>query len=302
MKNTIPIVVGLGELLWDILPDGKKLGGAPANFIYHVCQTGINGYVISSVGDDENGQELIHELQSKQLNTAYIGVDKTKPTGTVTVALDSFGNPSYSINEQVAWDFIELTAENKNLMKSAHAVCFGSLAQRSDGSKNTIQKLLLNTSPDCIRVFDINLRKQYYSHETIVSSLKLANVLKINEDELKILSSLEHIEGSETEVMNTLLGRYALNLIALTRGDKDSILLTKDGISILESPKIQVVDTVGAGDSFTAALVTGLLKGMSIREIHKSAIELSAWVCTQSGATPNYPDALSKYRLFGADR
>ncbi len=300
MRNKTPVVIGLGELLWDVLPDGKKMGGAPANFIYHICQAGIDGFVISSVGDDENGEELLHELKTKKLNTEYIGINKVKPTGTVTVDLDELGNPSYTIIEDVAWDCIEVTADNMNLMKLADAACFGSLAQRLDVSKDTIRQLLLNTTPDCIRVFDINLRKHYYSKEIISSSLEIANVLKINEDELQVLSELESIKGAEKDIMKSLLERYDLQLIALTRGGRDSMLYTSSEISIVDSPKVQVADTVGAGDSFTATLVAGLLKGMPIREIHEAAIELSAWVCTQSGATPVYNDALSKFRLFGA--
>ena len=300
MRKEIPIVVGLGELLWDVLPDGKKMGGAPANFIYHICETGINGYIISSVGDDEIGMELIHQLKSKKLHTGYIGIDQVRPTGTVAVNLDALGNPSYTIIENVAWDFIELTAENMSLMKSAHAVCFGSLAQRSDVSRGTIQKLLLNTTPDCIRVFDINLRKHYYSRDIVASALQIANVLKINEDEFKILCSLEQIEGGEIDAIKALMERYELRLVALTRGDQDSMLLTKEDLSILDSPKVKVADTVGAGDSFTAAIVAGMLKGLNTREIHHNAVELSAWVCTQSGATPQYHDAMRKYRVFDA--
>lgn len=300
MNNYPPLVVGLGEILWDLLPEGKKMGGAPANFIYHISQLGARGYIVSAIGDDENGRELIRELESKNVNTGYVGINKERPTGTVSVNLDSHGNPSYVIHENVAWDFLELTLECRNLIKTADAVCFGSLAQRSEVSKNTIENLLCNTTQNCLRVFDINLRQNYYSHESIIASFKIANVVKINEDELKVISKYENIEGSDTELMETLLKRYELLLIALTRGNKPSILYTSDEISILDTPKVSVADTVGAGDSFTAALVAGLLKGLKISEIHKMATEISAWVCTQPGATPKYDLKLNNYNLFSS--
>ncbi len=287
MNKKAPIVIGVGELLWDIFPDGKKMGGAPANFIYHISNLGFKGYVVSAVGNDENGRELFVELKNKNIDTSYIETNN-HPTGTVSVSLDSEGNPSYTIHENVAWDFIELNNNKLNLALSADAICFGSLAQRNNVTRHTIESFLFNTNPACIKVFDINLRQNYYSKQIIRNSLELADVLKVNEEELTIVGYMENIKNSEKYIMKKLLEKYELSLIALTKGDKSSIFYTKDEISILDTPKVQVVDTVGAGDSFTATLVAGLLKNMQIKEIHRQAADISAWVCTQAGATPEY--------------
>ncbi len=288
MDKKKPIVIGLGELLWDLFPGGKQLGGAPANFVYHISHMDIDGYLISAVGNDNNGREIIEALKKREIETRYVQILDGYPTGTVSVALDREGSPSYTIHEGVAWDHIGVNDDILKLVKTADAICFGTLAQRCSRSGNSIERLLSVSADRCLKVYDINLRQQYYSKDTIETSLTYADVLKMNEDELKVLGEMEQISGDDTDIMKTLMSKYKLTLIALTRGAQSSTLLGHDQFSTIPSPKIQVADTVGAGDSFTAALVAGLLKGMEINDVHKKAVDTAAWVCTQNGAMPGY--------------
>ena len=288
------ILVGLGEILWDVLPDGKQLGGAPANFAYHAQAMGERSIVVSCVGDDELGKEILSSLDELQLQRQYIAVDSSHSTGTVTVKLDEGGKPDYIIHENVAWDYIRSNPALLSLAAKTNAVCFGSLCQRSPVSRKTIRSFLAATSADCIRVFDINLRQSYFNREIINTMLELSNVLKLNDEELAVVANLLGITGSETNILSQLAERYALRLIALTRGASGSRLYAQGEDSNHQGFPAQIADTVGAGDSFTAAMTLGLLNSKNLDTINKYANRVASFVCSQSGATPKLPDDLMK--------
>ncbi len=279
-------VIGIGEILWDLLPDGKQLGGAPANFAWHAQQLGANGVVVSAVGEDDLGNEIRDFIKQKALGNG-ISIS-SKPTGTVSVELSN-GIPDYIIHENVAWDFIELSDFARNNVSHADAICFGSLAQRSRVSANSILTALDSSPDECLRIFDINLRQNFFSKEVIEDSLKRANVFKINEEELLVVRQMFGIAGSDEKVCRILMDRFELKLVALTVGDKGSMLISENESSEISTPKVDVVDTIGAGDSFTAALTMGMLGSLSLKETHKRAVTLAAFVCTQKGATPVIP-------------
>lgn len=283
------ILVGLGEILWDVFPEGKVLGGAPANFAYHVSQFGLNGYAISAIGKDTLGDEILQTLDNKTLNFHLEKVDF--PTGTVQVTLSGKGIPQYEICEGVAWDNIPYSKEIEALAKRTKAVCFGSLAQRNDISQNTINQFLDNVPENTIKIFDINLRQHFYSKELIDNSLKKCNMLKINDEEVILVAGLYGLgDLSEMETARYLMQTYQLNMLVLTKGVDGSYVFTPNKTSFLPTPIVEVTNTVGAGDSFTAGLVASLLKGKSIKESHQKAVEISAFVCTQQGAMPQIPD------------
>jgi fructokinase len=288
------IVVGMGEALWDILPDGRKIGGAPANFAYHASQFGLNSCVASAVGNDELGNETIKNLTSKGLNLMVPQIPY--PTGTVQVTLDANGVPAYDIKEGVAWDNIPFIPELEALAKDTQAVCFGSLAQRSIVSRETIHKFL-NAMPNDdkhLKIFDINLRQSFYSKETICESMKRCNILKINDEELVIVSRLFGYPGIDLKDKCWLLiGKYKLNMLILTCGVNGSYVFTPGGMSFVDTPKVEVADTVGAGDSFTGSFCAAILKGKSVHEAHELAVKVSAFVCTQKGAMPTLPKELT---------
>lgn len=290
MNNT---VVGLGEILWDVFPDRKVLGGAPANFAYHVSQFGYNGYAVSAVGNDLLGKEILDSLAQKDLN--YLIESTDFQTGTVKVTLNSKGVPQYEICENVAWDNIPFTPRTENLAKNTTTVSFGSLAQRNEVSKATIQKFLKLMPEKSLKIFDINLRQHFYSKELIDESLGLANALKINDEEVVVVSKLFGMEGkNEQDVCNVLLEKYNLDLVILTKGTDGSFVFTPKEASFQPTPKVHVADTVGAGDSFTAAFVASYMHGERITDAHQLAMEVSAYVCTQHGAMPKLPDAYLK--------
>jgi fructokinase len=286
------IMVGLGEILWDVLPDGKQLGGAPANFAYHAQALGGQGVVVSCIGNDELGKEILSSLDELQLQRQYVSVDNSHPTGTVTVKLDEGGKPDYIIHENVAWDFIPFNSSLSVLAAQTAAVCFGSLCQRSPVSRKTIRSFLAATGADCIRVLDINLRQSYFNREIINTMLELSNVLKLNDEELAVVANLLGITGSETDILSQLAERYALRLIALTRGASGSRLYAQGEDSNHQGFPAQIADTVGAGDSFTAAMTLELLNGKNLDTINKYANRVASFVCSQSGATPKLPDSL----------
>jgi len=286
------ILVGLGEILWDMLPGGKQLGGAPANFAYHAQALGGQGVVVSCIGNDELGKEILSSLDELQLQRQYVSVDNSHPTGTVTVKLDEDGKPDYIIHENVAWDFIPFNSSLSVLAAQTAAVCFGSLCQRSPVSRKTIRSFLAATGADCIRVLDINLRQSYFNREIINTMLELSNVLKLNDEELAVVANLLGITGSETDILSQLAERYALRLIALTRGASGSQLYAQGEDSNHQGFPVQIADTVGAGDSFTAAMTLGLLNSKNLDTINKYANRVASFVCSQSGATPKLPDSL----------
>ncbi|WP_372932379.1 carbohydrate kinase family protein [Mariniphaga sediminis] len=291
-------VAGIGELLWDLLPQGKQLGGAPFNFAFHAFQSGCQPYVVSAIGSDMPGEEIISRFDEFGLDKSYVQQITDCPTGTVTVSLGKNGIPSYIIHEGVAWDYIHWNTSLELLAKTLDAVCFGSLAQRNQISGDTIINFLKATKQDCLRVFDINLRQSFYTHEIIKRSLDLSSILKLNDDELPVLANLFGINGSVDEQLDILLKQFNLKLIALTKGEKGSILFTQNEKSVLEAPAVKVVDTVGAGDSFTAILIAGLLQNAELHKIHHTAIQAAAFVCTQNGATPKLPDAILKFKKY----
>lgn len=272
-----------------MLPDGKILGGAPVNFAYHAMQLGAVGVAISSVGDDELGREIMDSVNAKGVENC-IAVNKY-PTSTVGVTLKD-GKPEYVIYENVAWDFMELIPEAIEILKEADAVCFGTLAQRSPVSHKAILEALKLVPEQCLKVYDINLRQKYYSKELISESLSVANVFKINDDEVELFKHLFGLEGSETEVCRKIKETYSLEYLALTKGEKGSYLFHEDEVSFLPTPFVNVEDTVGAGDSFTSAMVIGILNQKPLNEIHRKAVELSAFVCTQKGGTPVLPETI----------
>jgi len=290
MKN---IIIGLGEILWDMLPSGKKLGGAPANFAYIVSQFGFDGYAVSAIGNDLLGKEILDNLKEKKLNFLIEKVGF--PTGTVAVTIDETGNPQYEICKGVAWDNIPFTSQTEMLAKICCAVCFGSLAQRSEFSRNTILKFLELVPEKALKIFDINLRQLFYSKEIIEKSLKICNVLKMNDEEMVIISNLFEYQGlSEDAICKKILNDYQMKMVVLTKGETGSYIFTDDIVSYIETPKVSVVDTVGAGDSFTGSLVAALFNGKTIQEAHRLAVEISAYVCTQQGATPEFPPKLTE--------
>jgi len=285
------LVIGIGEILWDMLPEGKVLGGAPANFAYHVSQFGFDGRVVSAIGKDTLGDEILNNLNSKKLK--YCVEQTDFPTGTVQVTLDEKGIPQYEICENVAWDNIPFTPEMEAIARNTQTVCFGSLAQRSSVSRTFINRFLDILPADTLKVFDINLRQHFYSKELIESSLKRCNVLKINDDEVVVVAGLFGWESkTEMEVCQQLLNDYSLKMLVLTKGIQGSYVLTTNETSFKPTPLVEVADTVGAGDSFTAAFVASILKGQNIQEAHETAVQVSAYVCTQHGAMPVLPKEL----------
>ena len=287
-------VVGLGEALWDVLPEGKKLGGAPANFAYHAAQFGLDTIAISALGEDALGTETIEALKEHNLN--YLMPRVPYPTGTVQVTLAEGGIPTYEIKEGVAWDNIPYTDEMAEIAKNARAVCFGSLAQRNGVSRENIRKFLAETPADCLKICDINLRQQFYSKEILEDSFKLCNILKINDEELVVVNRMFGYDGLDMrQTCEKMVQDYGLKMLVLTCGTNGSYVFTDDGLtSFQDTPKVEVADTVGAGDSFTGSFCACILNGKPVQEAHKTAVAVSAFVCTQNGAMPIVPNELKK--------
>ncbi len=286
-------VVGLGEALWDVLPEGKKLGGAPANFAYHAGQFlgQDNTIAVSALGEDKLAEETIESLKAHGLT--FLMPRVPYPTGTVQVTLDEQGIPSYDIKENVAWDNIPFDSDVQAIARQCRAVCFGSLAQRNVVSRETIQRFLDLTPADCMKIFDINLRQNFYSKEVIQESLRRCNVLKINDEELVIIGRMFGYPGLDIENKCWLiLGKYNLDMLVLTCGTNGSYVFTPGQMSFQETPKVEVADTVGAGDSFTGSFCAAIISGMPVADAHRRAVEVSAYVCTQNGAMPELPARL----------
>ena len=291
--ETKRFVVGLGEVLWDVLPEGKKLGGAPANFAYHAGQFlgSDNTIAISALGEDALAEETIEALREHNLNDLLPRVPY--PTGTVQVTLAEGGIPTYDIKENVAWDNIPFDDDIAAIARNCRAVCFGSLAQRNIVSRTTIQKFLDATPDDCLKIFDINLRQQFYTKEIIQESIRRCNILKINDEELVLIGRMFGYPGLDIENKCWLiLGKYNLDMLVLTCGTNGSYVFTPGAVSFQETPKVTVADTVGAGDSFTGSFVGSILNGKSVLEAHRTAVRVSAFVCTQNGAMPVVPEEL----------
>ncbi len=289
MKN---LIIGLGEALWDMLPEGKKLGGAPANFAYHAGQFGLDTIAISALGEDKLADETIEALEQNGLK--YLMPRVPYATGTVQVTLTGEGIPTYEIKENVAWDNIPFNDEIKAAAKNCRAVCFGSLAQRNIVSRQTIQQFLDATPEDCIKICDINLRQQFFSKEILEESFKRCNILKINDEELVVVTRMFGYQDlDDAKICEKMVKEYNLQMLVLTCGTNGSHVFTADGKhSFQPTPKVEVADTVGAGDSFTGSFCAAILNGKPVEEAHRIAVEVSAYVCTQNGAMPKYPAEL----------
>ena len=277
------VIVGIGEILWDMLPSGKALGGAPANFAYHAMRLGEEGWAVSAIGDDALGREIMGIVESKGLGSIIAVTGK--PTGTVEVELDDKGVPTYNIMEDVAWDNIPFTQEMEGLAKRADAVCFGSLVQRM-GSRDSVLRFVRAMRPDALKVFDINLRQHYYCREVIEESLRLSDILKINDEEIRIVSDMFGLGPDDTAACRALISTYGLRLVILTKGAQGSEVITSDDVIPQAVGHVDVVDTVGAGDAFTAAFAVAFLRGESLAEAQRLATETASYVCSRKGAMP----------------
>lgn len=293
MENQM--IVGIGEALWDVLPEGKKIGGAPANFAYHVSQFGLQSCIVSAVGDDALGKEILDNFREKNLN--HIVETVPYPTGTVQVELDPNGIPQYDIKENVAWDNIPFTPQLEELAHRTRAICYGSLAQRNVVTRQTINRFIdaMPKDQENLIVFDVNLRQRFYTKEILDESMKRCNVLKINDEELVTISRMLGYPGTDLQSKCwILLGRYDLKMLILTCGVNGSYIFTSGNMSYLATPQVEVADTVGAGDSFTATFTSSIIKGLPVAESHRRAVEVSAFVCTQHGAMPVLPEKFTK--------
>jgi fructokinase len=280
-------VVGLGELLWDLFPGGKQLGGAPANFAYMTSLLGDEGLVASRVGSDALGRSAARRLQRLGLKSSHLQVDASHPTGTVKVEVDDAGQPTFEIAESVAWDFFQWTTEWHDLAEHTDAACFGSLAQRSPRSRATLRAFLGALGPRAVRVFDVNLRQAFYSAETLDESIKLTDILKLNQDELRVVAKLlGRSSGDEETSAQWLRSAYKLKLVCVTRGAMGSLLVSEKEKITHPGCKTRVADTVGSGDAFTAALVYHYLRRGSLATLSEAANRMGAWVASQTGATP----------------
>lgn len=287
--NDQPLVVGIGEVLWDLLPGGKQLGGAPANLVYHAAGLGARGFIVSRIGQDALGEELTGFLDRQGLSRGWITRDGAHPTGTVSVTLEADGKPRYVIHRDVAWDFIPDTPAALTLAGGAPAVCFGSLGQRAPVSRATIRRFVAAAPPDAWRVFDINLRQSFFDRDVIDSSLRLANVLKISDEELPVVARLLNTPADPDAGLIELSRRYSLKMIALTLGAHGSVLYDGRQFYRQAGMPVKVIDTVGAGDAFTAALIMGLLRGLPPPQTNAWANRLASYVCSQAGAMPPIP-------------
>lgn len=284
-----PKVVGLGEVLWDVYPDGETFGGAPANFACHCRSLGADAAIASAVGEDERGSRALAFLNEHRVDTSGIAVLDGLPTGAVFVTLDDSAKPTYDIREGAAWDALPWSEALGELAAKAEAVCFGSLGQRSATSRNTIQRFLSSTRSNALRIFDINLRQHYHSPDLVSASLEAANVLKINDEELPALAGWLGLPGEAEQQLASLVERFSLLLAVLTCGPRGARMVTRDATSFATPPPAKVVSTVGAGDAFTAAVAMGLLANQSLDQINRRANAVAAYVCTQQGAVPPLP-------------
>ncbi len=284
-------VVGLGELLWDVFPKGKELGGAPANFAYMTSLLGDQGIVASRVGSDALGRTAGRRLERIGLRSKHLQIDTKHLTGTVKVEVDPAGQPTFEIAESVAWDFFEWTPEWQRLASTADAVCFGSLAQRSSQSRATIRSFLKEVGPGTTRVFDVNIRQAFYSADILAESMKLTDIVKLNQDELAVaVKLLGHTFQDEERAARWLRDTYSLRIVCVTRGAKGSLLVSGNETSQHSGCRVVVADTVGSGDAFTAALVYHYLRRGSLATLNEAANRMGAWVASQTGATPPRDD------------
>lgn len=285
-------VAGIGELLWDVFPNHKRMGGAPANFACHCRQLGAEAFPISAVGADKLGAEIREVLKDIGADNRYVLTCRDFPTGTVQVTRNEQGKPSYEICENVAWDHIPCTVELVHLAHELDAACFGTLAQRASFSHKTIRVLLEQMPADSLKIFDVNLRQSFFSKALIEESLEIANVFKVSDEELPVMADFFDLQGNDLAQLNQLRDRFDLKLIAYTRGSEGSVLVSSDEVNEARGLEVEAVDSVGAGDSFTAALCIGLLRGWPLEKVNLHANQVAAYVCSHWGATPVLPEHL----------
>lgn len=285
-------IAGIGEILWDMFPGGGRLGGAPANFACHCQQLGGEAFPVSCIGKDELGHQTREELERLGVSSAFITELSDYPTGQVQVSLDEAGKPSYEILDNMAWDHLEFTPALKSLAPTLDAACFGTLSQRSPGSQNTIREFLRAMPDHSLKIFDVNLRGDFYSKPLIEESLQLATILKLSDEELPVLAGYFELSGSVTDQLIELRNRFALDLIAYTRGSDGSLLISPAENSEAQGLPVTALDSVGAGDSFTAALCTGILNKMPLSEVNTFANRVASYVCSQKGACPKLPESI----------
>ena len=280
-------------MLWDLFPEGDHFGGAPANVAVHAAGLGAEALMISAVGKDARGDEALQRLAALGVDCSAVARLADHPTGVVRVRVDAAGLPSYDIAVGSAWDFIPWTAPVERAAQRADAICFGTLAQASPESRTTIRRAVAATREAAWRLFDVNLRQTYYDAALLIESLDLANAVKLNEEELPVVAGLCGLESvSPVEQLRELCGRFGLRLATLTRGACGSLLVSAQSVWEAPAPRTEIVDTVGAGDAFTAALLVGILAGESLDEVNRRANAVAVYVCSQAGATPPIPDAL----------
>jgi fructokinase len=280
-------IVGIGEVLWDVLPGGKQLGGAPGNFAYMASLLGDEGLLASRVGDDSLGQETLGKMKDIGLPTQFLQVDPLHPTGTAVVEVDAAGQPKFTITPDVAWDFLEWTPQWNELAQQADVICFGTLAQRNPRSRDTIRQFLQAARSSALRVFDVNLRQDFFSAELLKKSFQSAQLVKLNHEELPVVMRLLDLEYvGEEKAAGKLLQAFDLKLVCVTRGANGSLLITSSGSSSHDGFRVKVADTVGAGDAFTACLIHHFLRGASLEQINNAANRFAAWVASKPGATP----------------
>jgi len=285
-------VVGLGEVLWDLLPSGAQLGGAPTNFAGHAGALGAAASVITRIGHDLLGRQVLERFTQMRWPVSTVQMDIAHPTGTAAVALSAAGVPEFKIADDAAWDYLQMTESALRSVRAADAICFGSLAQRHPTSRATIQQLVAAARPEALRIFDINLRQRHYSQEVIERSLRLASVLKLNEAELPVLQEMFALSGDAAAQLEQLAQAFELTTLVLTRGPAGSLIYHHGAWSECASRPVRVVDTVGAGDAFTAALTMGLLRKLELPRVHAAAEELAGFVCSRAGAMPRLPEKM----------
>jgi fructokinase len=296
-RTTMRKVVGLGELLWDLFPSGRKLGGAPANFAYISNLLEDHGIVASRVGNDELGREATHRVNALGVETREIQEDASHATGMVKVSLDAAGQAKFEITESVAWDYLEWTPEWRELAKSCAAVCFGSLAQRATQSRGTIQAFVREARQTALCIFDVNLRQAFYCKETLERSMELAHIVKLNHEELPVVSKLLGNENAdEKQTTGWLRDKFELELVCVTRGSQGSLMWSATETHEHPGFQVKIVDTVGAGDAFTAAMTHHFLRGSSLAAMSEAANRVGAWVASQAGGTP-VPDEETLHSL-----
>ncbi len=288
-----PVIAGIGEVLWDVYPDAAHFGGAPANFACHAAGLGAEAWIVSAIGDDELGARALDSLRERRVDCGCLTSDPLHPTGRVLVTLNAASQASYEFADDTAWDHLAWSDDLAGLAGRCEAVCFGTLGQRSPVARETIRRFVEATPRGALRVFDVNLRQKFFDRETIETSLRIASVLKLNDEELPIVGAMCGIRAmTARETLRELMDRYELSLVALTRGPAGSLLLSMEAEDECAAPASTVVDTVGAGDAFTASLVSGLVRGLPLATINRHANAVAAFVCSQNGATPLLPEHL----------